>query len=82
MGVHAKEREFKEIKEQYIKKSSAIMLVLMALAVGAFAGNAVTMVYVGQQQRTGGAPVAQQGRGRAARGESRGPGQPGKGGAG
>ena len=55
MGIHSKEREMKELQEHYIKKSSAIMLILLALAVGAFVGNAVTMLYVGQQRQQVGA---------------------------
>ncbi|BDQ32596.1 tetratricopeptide repeat protein [Pseudodesulfovibrio portus] len=55
MGVHKREREIEEIKEHYIKKSSAILLVFLALAVGAFIGNAITMLYVGQQQQRAGA---------------------------
>ena len=54
MGVHKKEREIEEIKEHYIKKSSAILLVFLALAVGAFIGNTITMLYVGQQQQRAG----------------------------
>lgn len=55
MGVHKRERELEELKEHYIKKSSAILLVLLALVVGAFIGNTVTMLYIGQQQERVGA---------------------------
>lgn len=51
MGVHSRERELAELKEHYIKKSSAILLVVMAVLVGAFVGNAITMLYVGQSQQ-------------------------------
>ena len=55
MGVHKKNREFEELKAQYMKKSSALFLVIMALLVGAFIGNSITMMYIGQQQaRMGG----------------------------
>lgn len=49
MGVHAKQRELEEIKEHYMKKTSCILLVVVALLVGAFIGNAITMVYMGRQ---------------------------------
>lgn len=49
MGVHKRQREMDEIKEHYIKKSSCILLVLMALLVGAFIGNTITMLYLGNQ---------------------------------
>jgi len=52
MGIHTRQREIEEIKDNYIKKSSCIILVLMALLVGAFIGNTVTMLYVGQKQQT------------------------------
>lgn len=51
MGVHSRQREIDELKEHYIKKSSCILFVLMALLVGAFIGNTVTMLYVGQQSQ-------------------------------
>ncbi|MDC0335561.1 tetratricopeptide repeat protein, partial [Pseudodesulfovibrio sp.] len=60
MGVHQREREMKEIQEHYIKKSSCILLVVMALLVGAFIGNTVTMLYLAQsptQQMTSQAPA-------------------------
>ncbi|BCS87080.1 tetratricopeptide repeat protein [Pseudodesulfovibrio sediminis] len=50
MGIHEKERELSEIKEQYVKKSSCVLFVLLALLVGAFVGNTITMLYIGQQQ--------------------------------
>jgi len=51
MGVHKREREQAEMKEQYMKKSSAYFLVVIALLAGAFIGNTITMLYVGQQQQ-------------------------------
>ncbi|MGE4422795.1 MAG: tetratricopeptide repeat protein [Pseudodesulfovibrio sp.] len=51
MGVHKREREADETKGQYIKKSSAIMLAVMGVFLGAFIGNAVTMLYVGQREQ-------------------------------
>lgn len=49
MGVHKRQREAEELKEHYIKKSSCILLVVMALLVGAFIGNTITMLYVGNK---------------------------------
>ena len=49
MGVHKKDREMDDLKEHYIKKSSCILFVVMALLVGSFIGNTVTMLYLGQQ---------------------------------
>jgi len=64
MGVHKRERELTELKEHYIKKSSAVLLVVVAVLVGAFLGNAITMVYLGKQQQRAGfgqsAPAPQQ----------------------
>ncbi|MBG0789352.1 MAG: tetratricopeptide repeat protein [Desulfovibrionaceae bacterium] len=50
MGVHVKERELKEFKDRHIKKSSAAMLAFLALVVGAFIGNAITVLSIGQNQ--------------------------------
>lgn len=50
MGVHSRQREIDELKEHYIKKTSCIFLVIGALLVGLFLGNAVTMLYMGQRQ--------------------------------
>lgn len=50
MGVHKRQREIDELKENYIKKSSCIFLVLIALLFGAFAGNQITVLYLGQKQ--------------------------------
>lgn len=72
MGIHKKQREMDEIKEHYIKKSSCILLVIMALLVGSFIGNTITMLYLGntsgsaprasapapQQQAASGQPMA------------------------
>ncbi len=61
MGIHKREREIEELKEHYVKKTSCMMMVFGALLVGAFIGNAITMVYVGQQATPqGGGPVVQQ----------------------
>lgn len=57
MGVHKKQREMEEVKEQYVKKTSCYLLVVMALFVGAFIGNTITMLYMGNQS----VPTAQQG---------------------
>lgn len=52
-----------EIKQHYIKKSSCILLVIMALLVGSFIGNTITMLYLGNSggssQQTS-APAPQQ----------------------
>lgn len=53
MGVHSRQREIDELKEHYIKKSSCILFVLMALLGGAFIGNTITMLYLGQQAPQG-----------------------------
>jgi len=50
MGVYKRQREQEEAGAGMIKKSSCVVLVVMALLVGAFIGNAVTMLYVGQRQ--------------------------------
>lgn len=47
MGVHKRQREQEELKEHYIKKSSCYLLVFVALLGGAFMGNAITMIYMG-----------------------------------
>jgi len=61
MGVHKKNREMEDLKANYMKKSSAIFLAVVALLVGVFIGNTVTSLYMGQQQaRTGGAVPQQQ----------------------
>jgi len=64
MGVHKRQREIEDLKEHYIKKSSCYLLVFMALLVGAFIGNTITMLYVGNNpspaQQFGSAPVQQQ----------------------
>lgn len=60
MGVHQRARHEEELKEHYIKKTSCIMLVLGALLVGVFIGNAITMVYVGRQQTPASSPSVQQ----------------------
>lgn len=64
MGVNKRQREMQELKEQYVKKSSCYLLVALALLVGAFVGNTVTMLYMGQQsvptQQVSSAPTQQQ----------------------
>ena len=66
MGVHKRQREMEEVQGQFVKKSSCIFLVLIALLMGAFIGNTITMVYIGQQgtsqnrQASVGTPSAQQ----------------------
>lgn len=60
MGIHKREREAEETRQQYVKKSSCVLLVAVALLVGAFLGNAITMLYVEQQggrQAAMGAPA-------------------------
>ncbi len=62
MGVHKRQREAEEIQEHYIKKTSCIMLVVIALVVGAFLGNTVTMIYMGKEgvrQQMTSAPASQ-----------------------
>jgi cytochrome c-type biogenesis protein CcmH/NrfG len=51
MGVHKREREAAEVKDQYVKKSSAVMLAVIGVLLGIFIGNAVTMLYVGQREQ-------------------------------
>ncbi|EGB13606.1 Tetratricopeptide TPR_1 repeat-containing protein [Pseudodesulfovibrio mercurii] len=52
MGVNKREDEAVELKGPgYVKKSSAIMLAVLGVLLGAFIGNAVTMLYVGQRQQ-------------------------------
>nr|WP_287410242.1 tetratricopeptide repeat protein [Pseudodesulfovibrio sp.] len=60
MGVHKKNREMEDLKANYMKKSSAIFLAVVALLVGAFIGNTVTSLYMGQQQARSGGTVPQQ----------------------
>ncbi len=60
MGVHKKQREADEVKEHYVKKSSCILFVVMALLVGAFVGNTITMLYVGNKGSVQTANVQQQ----------------------
>lgn len=50
MGLHKRQRELNELKGLHIKKSSCIMLVVLAFAVGIFLGNTVTVLYMAQQQ--------------------------------
>ncbi|SOB57688.1 conserved protein of unknown function [Pseudodesulfovibrio profundus] len=50
MGVHKRQREEENRKDNYIKKSSCYLLVVMALLAGAFIGNTITMLYMGQQR--------------------------------
>lgn len=62
MGVNQRNREMEELKEHYVKKTTCYLLVFMALLVGAFIGNTITMLFtaqkpVGVQQS---APVSQQ----------------------
>ena len=61
MGVHKRGREMDDLKEHYIKKSSCILFVLMALLVGAFIGNTATMLYLGQQGQSSSRSVASSG---------------------
>ncbi len=58
MGVHKKQRDAEETKQEYMKKSSCIFLVLVALLVGLFVGNTITVFYMGQRQGTGQAVVS------------------------
>ena len=51
MGVHTREREAAESEGRYVKRSSAIMLAVLGVLLGAFVGNAVTMLYVGQRDQ-------------------------------
>ncbi|QGY41224.1 tetratricopeptide repeat protein [Pseudodesulfovibrio cashew] len=46
MGVHKREREMEDLKENYIKKSSCYLLVVLALLAGCFIGNTITMLYM------------------------------------
>ncbi|QJB57786.1 tetratricopeptide repeat protein [Pseudodesulfovibrio sp. zrk46] len=59
MGVHKRQREQDEIKEHYIKKTSCIMFVIAALLVGAFVGNTITVLYLGNKGGTQTAAVQQ-----------------------
>jgi cytochrome c-type biogenesis protein CcmH/NrfG len=61
MGVHKRDREIEDLKENYIKKSSCIMFVLLALLAGAFVGNTITMLYLGQQGQGVSSAVSQSG---------------------
>ena len=56
MGIHKRQREQEAASGGMVKTSSCVALVVAALLVGAFIGNAVTMLYVGQRQAS--APVA------------------------
>lgn len=58
MGIHKKERELAELKEHYIKKSSAIILIVIAFVVGAFAASQITLLYTSQRPRVAAAPAA------------------------
>lgn len=58
MGIHKRQREAEEATRGYIKKSSCLFLVLAALCVGIFVGNAITMVYMGRGVGTGGNEMA------------------------
>jgi cytochrome c-type biogenesis protein CcmH/NrfG len=49
MGVHTRQREAEELHGQFVKKSSCILVGVLALLVGVFIGNALTMLYVGQR---------------------------------
>lgn len=60
MGIHKRQREADEVKEHYVKKSSCILFVVMALLVGAFVGNTITMLYVGNKGSVQTANVQQQ----------------------
>ncbi|AMK11865.1 tetratricopeptide repeat protein [Pseudodesulfovibrio indicus] len=51
MGVHKKEREQAELQDNYMKKNSAYLLMVIGLLAGVFIGNAVTMLYVGQRDQ-------------------------------
>jgi len=51
MGVHARKREAAESEGRYVKRSTAIMLAVLGVLLGAFVGNAVTMLYVGQRDQ-------------------------------
>lgn len=63
MGVHQRNREEEELKEHYVKKTTCYLLVFMALLVGAFIGNTITMLFTSQKPsgvRPQSAPVSQQ----------------------
>lgn len=66
MGVHQREREMEEMQDKYMKKSSCIIFVVMALLMGAFIGNTITMLYLGQQEQRVSGPVASSGSGEVA----------------
>jgi cytochrome c-type biogenesis protein CcmH/NrfG len=51
MGEHEREREAAGPGGKYVKKSSAVLLAVLGVLVGAFIGNAVTMLYVGQREQ-------------------------------
>ncbi|WP_147819770.1 tetratricopeptide repeat protein [Salidesulfovibrio onnuriiensis] len=48
MGVH--EREFDEFKRHHVRRSTCIMLMILALMAGAFIGNVVTSLMFEQRQ--------------------------------
>lgn len=63
MGVHKRQREMENMQDNYIKKSSCYLFVVMALLAGLFIGNTITMLYLGQQRsipQNISAPVTQQ----------------------
>lgn len=51
MGVNKREGDAAESRDGYVKRSSAIMLVVLGVLLGAFIGNVVTMLYVGQREQ-------------------------------
>jgi len=55
MGNDQRQPASAEAGGSLVKRSTCIILVVMALLVGAFVGNTVTMLYMGQRQ--GGAPA-------------------------
>ncbi|MUM78436.1 tetratricopeptide repeat protein [Pseudodesulfovibrio sp. F-1] len=50
MGKHKREREAEAVRQQHVRKSTCILLVVAALLAGTFLGNALTMIYVGQRE--------------------------------
>lgn len=73
MGIHKREREAEEKQQQYVRKSSCVLLVAVALLVGAFLGNALTMLYVeqrGGRQAAMGAPAQSAPAGQSGAGQS------------
>ncbi|MDD3312577.1 tetratricopeptide repeat protein [Pseudodesulfovibrio sp.] len=58
MGNDQPRRGQEEAGGGLVKRSTCIILVVMALLVGAFVGNTVTMLYVGQRQGAAPAPTA------------------------